>query len=261
MAMVSVIIPTLLGREHLLKRAILSVLNQTFQDFEIIIVKNYKETKLDLEDPRINEVYEARKGVSTARNTGMKISGGKYIAFLDDDDVWLPNKLEEQLKIFKKSPDVGLVYGKYKHMGNGKIIPPKIIEGNVFENLLRDNFIGTSTVIIRKEVFESIGGFDESLYIGEDWDYWLRISEQYIVRGVNSIVSIYSGPTLSSDYKKVFYGLTKFMNKWFPKMNKNAQIKNTLRLLWYSQIYYHYGDIGFTNYAQSHICIRLGTSL
>lgn len=174
MATVSVIIPTIQGRENTLKRAIQSVLNQTFQDFEIIVVGNPEEEFIreDLKDDRIVIINEPNANVSEARNIGMKHAKGKYIAFLDDK--WMETKLEKQIKLLEKNKDIGLVYTRYlKVLPDGRILREKqeCNSGRVYERLIRNNFIGTSTVMIKREIIEEVGLFDESLTFAEDWDY------------------------------------------------------------------------------------------
>ena len=192
MKTISVIIPTF-NSSKFIKKAIDSVLNQTFTDFELIIVDDgSSDNTLDIiskyNDKRIKSIkHKHNMGVSAARNSGIKISNGKYIAFLDHDDEWLPRKLEKQLEVIEKSPEqVGLVYtGYYQIEPNRVRISPFIniankLEGDLYQELVRGNFIVPSLVLIKKEVFKSVGYFDEKLTGGgEDLDLWLRIAKKY----------------------------------------------------------------------------------
>lgn len=205
MPKVSVVIPTY-NRARLLKRAIQSVLEQTYQDFEIIVVDdgstdNTEEIVRSFGDGRVRYIrYKENKGEAAARNTGIKAAKGKYIASQDSDDEWLPEKLEKQMKTFQNaSPKVGVVYtGFWKLQGDKKIyIPSSAIaqkEGNIYNSLLEINFIGTPTTLIRKECFERVGMFNEILRDFVDWEMWLRISKHYHFEYIKeSLVNVYYG--------------------------------------------------------------------
>ena len=196
---VSVIIPTY-NRAHLIGRAIQSVLNQTYRDFEIIIVDdgstdNTEEVIKEFQkrDERIRYIkHERNKGYPKALNTGIKAAKGEYIAFQDDDDEWLPEKLEKQMRVFENAPaKVGVVYtGFWRIENNKKIYIPffwvKQKEGNIHEELLKGNFIGTPAALVRKECFEKVGGFDTKLPYLQDWELWIRISKCYQFRYIDS---------------------------------------------------------------------------
>ena len=188
---VSVIIPTY-NRSHLVGRAIQSVLNQTFTDFELIIVDdastdNTKEVVESFNAPRIRYIrHEQNKGGGATRNTGIEAAYGEYIAFLDSDDEWLPRKLEKQLLIFRgygKANSKKVVYTGilWIDQESGKIIQKgiPIKEGWLFYDLFLDNCIigGGSTVIVPKECIDKVGFFDERLDSCQDLDMWIRLSE------------------------------------------------------------------------------------
>ena len=187
---VSVIIPTL-KRPALLKRAIDSVLGQSFQDFELIIISDGKDIDTDkivsaYIDVRIKYLKSIKsRGASAARNIGIKASKGRYIAFLDDDDEWLPNKLEKQFLLIKNSPDdVGLIYCWLEYFlaeKSIKVLKPKL-KGNILPFMLDKQGIGnSSTLLIKKEIIEKVGYFDENLLRGNDGDFIRRISKYYKV--------------------------------------------------------------------------------
>lgn len=196
MSKASVIIPTH-DRADFLRLAIISTLNQTFQDCEIIIVDdgakdNTQEIVNSFSDKRIKYIrHEANKGPSAARNTGIAASNSDYIAFLDDDDEWLPKKLEKQINLLESSPSIiGGVYTGFLNIDreSGKVFthqtPTK--RGNILNDLLIDNCIGTaSTVLLRKECFERVGLFDDNIHFSEDWDMWIRISKEFEFEYVN----------------------------------------------------------------------------
>jgi len=186
---VSIIIPTY-NRAHMIGDAIQSVLNQSFQNFEIIIVDDASTDSTEnivkgFSDKRIKYIqHKVNKGGSAARNTGIKASTGKFIAFLDSDDWWHPKKLENQLSKMETSKlSPALVYTGLKQVNNeGKLIKEiiPIFRGNIFQELLIENVVGTtSSVLLRKEIFNSVGLFDENLPSRQDLDLWLRIARKY----------------------------------------------------------------------------------
>lgn len=199
MPKISVIIPTY-NRAHYIRFAIRSVLNQTFSDFELIIVDdgsidNTRWIVNSFKDERI--IYlprEVNKGPAAARNAGIKSSKGTLIAFLDDDDEGLPEKLECQVKVMEGNPEVGLVYAGYLKVDDkGKIIN-KINTTKKqcsFYDLIQQNPIMLGTVIVRRECFERVGLFDEDLYGTEDWDMWIRISKHFLFKSVNRPLTKY----------------------------------------------------------------------
>jgi glycosyltransferase involved in cell wall biosynthesis len=161
---VSVIIPTY-NRENLIGRAIYSVLKQTYQDFEIIVIDddstdNTREVikEFQRKDKRIKYIKHGKnKGGSAARNTGIREAKGKYIAFQDSDDEWLSGKLEKQIKMFKKAPlEIGVIYTGFWRIEEDKkeyIPSDKIIkkEGDIHIELLKGNFVTTQSIVVRKE--------------------------------------------------------------------------------------------------------------
>jgi glycosyltransferase involved in cell wall biosynthesis len=192
MPKVSVIIPTH-NRAEFLRAAIQSVLDQTFQDFEILVVDDASEDDTPrvvggFRDPRIRYFRHAvnRRGAA-ARNTGIRNAACDYIAFLDDDDEWLPDKLRLQLELLERSPaKVGLVYSGYIALdrATGEVLDRRRVErrGDLSEDMLRENWIGSpSCVLVRRECFRKSGMFDERLPSFQDHDLWIRISRDYLV--------------------------------------------------------------------------------
>jgi glycosyltransferase involved in cell wall biosynthesis len=157
----------------LVVRAIKSVLEQSFTDFELIVVDDASmdETQqllAEIKDTRIKIIrHEKNKGAPAARNTGIKASIGEYIGFLDDDDEWLPEKLEKQLKLFKTSGnEVGLIYGGFYFVSekNNRILSEVMPEkkGSLFSVVLRRNILGSPTPLIKRYCFDKAGLFDET---------------------------------------------------------------------------------------------------
>ncbi len=185
---VSVIIPTY-NRADLLPRAVESVLNQTFTDFELIIVDdgstdNTKEVAGGFlqRDSRTKYLRQNNSG-SPARptNAGIRKAGGKYVGFLDDDDEWLPGKLKSQAALFSRFGNLGLVGCALEIIPeSGDVIRVGYSEQpkNYLRDLLKQNFLyGTGNVLADKSVFSRVGLFDEALKNSQDWDMWIRIAE------------------------------------------------------------------------------------
>ncbi len=186
MPLITVIIPTY-NRVKILSRAIKSVLKQTYQNFELIIVDdcstdNTQKALKKFKDKRIFYIkHKKRKGASAARNTGIKKAKGKYLAFLDSDDCWLPEKLEKQLATLQKNKNAGIVYSRFWIVKNGKkklCCWPEIKKYNgwLHRQLLIGNFITTSSVLVKRQIFDKVGLFDKKLPAYQDWEFFLRAS-------------------------------------------------------------------------------------
>ncbi len=172
--------------EKFIKETIQSVLAQTFKDLEIIIVDDgskdqTREMIHSFKDPRIKYFYQENQGLSASRNRALALSSGEYIAILDHDDTWEPDKLELQAKLLGEKPEVGLVYSDALMTGeNRKDISFFSINsphrGKVTEILIRRNFIPCPTVLMRKSFMEQIAPFRTDLQIAEEYEYFLRLS-------------------------------------------------------------------------------------
>ena len=191
MPTVSVIIPTY-NRAHVLGRSIQSVLNQTFQDFELIIVDDGSTDDTEslvnrFRSKKIKYIrHQVNQGGSVAPtpNTGLRLAKGDYIAFLDDDDEWMPEKLEKQMKVICAAPpEVGIVYTKFIQYDRfGDYVPLRKMakkEGFLFKPLLDECFIRWTTALIKKECFDKVGLISENILFARDWDFLLRVSQHY----------------------------------------------------------------------------------
>ena len=190
MPRVSGTIPTY-RRPELLPRAIASVLCQTFEDFELLIIDDASQDTTgqvvkSISDERIRYCRnEINKGGAASRNRGIREAQSSYIAFLDDDDEWLPEKLELQVALLDQSPpEVGGIYTGYERIMSitgeslGKTLPTK--RGDLsYELLLSNPLAGPSALLLRKECFEVSGLFDEELPSYQDYDLWIRISKAF----------------------------------------------------------------------------------
>jgi len=187
----SVVIPSF-NRADLLPSAVGSVLTQTMSDLELIVIDDGStdETRtacvqLSASDSRIRYLYQDNQGLPAARNAGIRAAQGEYVAFLDADDCWMPTKLEKQLAMADKVPSAGLVYCDYACIDKtGRTWLPTYCENvgqTLYESLLYFNVIhgSASAVLIRKECFDQVGMFDETLRSLEDWDMWIRLAQSY----------------------------------------------------------------------------------
>lgn len=215
--LVSVIIPTY-NNSHYFIEAIESVLAQTYQNYEIIVVDDGStdDTKSLLQPylDRIQYIYKTNGGVSTARNVGIRASKGKYLAFLDSDDLWLLEKLYLQVKRFNMSPELAVVFtDNYAFNESGITCPSNkqrygVHEGWVFEKLFLRNFIGNSTIMVKRECLNRIGLFDESQEISvvQDFNFLLRLARYFPFGYVGKVLMKYRihKSNLSSDFEKMY---------------------------------------------------------
>ncbi len=189
MPKVSVILPAYNG-EKFIAGAIDSALNQTRKDFEIIVVNDGSTDRtaeiISKYGQAIRVISQANAGIAAARNAAINNSKGEYLAFLDQDDIWLEDKLEKQMEIFDKDKDVGMVYSDTFVITDGNVELKnfdlkKPYRGMIIEELLMNNFIATSAVVTKKECFDRVGLFDNSLSPCLDYDRWLYIATLYKV--------------------------------------------------------------------------------
>jgi glycosyltransferase involved in cell wall biosynthesis len=185
---ISVIIPVYNG-EKTIKQTIESVLNQTFSNFELIVVNDGSQDSTlkivsNIQDPRIKIFSYSNAGLSATRNRGISLASGEYISFIDADDVWTRDKLQAQLEALQENPYAAVAYSWTDHIDeSGKFFragPHFTFIGDVYARLLLIDFIGNgSNPLIRAQAFVEVGRFDESLPAVEDWDMWLRLAARY----------------------------------------------------------------------------------
>ncbi|MEI7474331.1 MAG: glycosyltransferase [bacterium] len=223
---ISVIMPVFNGEKYI-SSAIISVLNQSFKNFEFIIVDDGSNDKTEeivksfSSDERVKYFYQTNAGPSVARNTGIALSQGDYIAFIDSDDLWFHKKLELQLHALKQNPKAGLSFGWVKYIDeNNRTIGRKEykINNDYYKNLILGNYVDNGSVpLIKKECFNKIGYFNPNLFVSEDWDIWIRIAREYDLVGVNDYLvqyRIYS-ISLSKNYKKMLESLLNILDREF----------------------------------------------
>jgi glycosyltransferase involved in cell wall biosynthesis len=203
--LVSVIVPTYNSAKYI-EEALNSIFNQTFRDFEIIVVDDGStdNTRQILEKyaQQIKYVCQANGGPSSARNTGIRLANGKYIAFLDADDLWFPEKLEKQIALFNHNSKLGMVTtgvwsfdekGLFGYSANKR---SKLMHGNIARNIFLHSNIGTPTVMVKKEVFDKIGVFEENIRQSEDDNMWIRIAANYDIELIDeALIKVRNHPS------------------------------------------------------------------
>jgi len=229
---ISVIIPTY-NRYELLKRAISSVLSQTYLAKEIIVVddgSNDTTSQIQNDFPSVKYIYQKNSGVSCARNLGIKKAKYEWLTFLDSDDEWLENKLEEQVKFHQQNRDILMSYTDEIWIRDGVAvtIPKKFtkIAKDIFKENLSYCNIAPSSVIIHKTLLDKVGFFDEDLEVCEDYDLWLRIALSHTVGLVNKkLIKKYAGHENQLSFKH--FGMDRFrimtLEKILPHANKKQK--------------------------------------
>ena len=185
---ISVVIPSY-NRKEFLKRSIDSAINQTKKPFEIIVVDDGStdgtETMIKSDYDFVKFIKQKNKGVSAARNIGIKVSIGEWICFLDSDDEWKKDKLEKQINAMKSNPGYKFFHSNEIWIKNGIRINQKKKHkkygGDIFDKCLDMCRISPSSVMIDKTVFDEVGNFNENLVVCEDYELWLRICDKYRV--------------------------------------------------------------------------------
>lgn len=192
---VSVIVTTY-KRAKLLAETLDSIRAQTYTNFELIVVDNIsedgtREYVTGIADSRVRYFRNANHGViAVNRNYGIRQAKGRYIAFCDDDDLWLAEKLEQQVKLLEQHIDVVLCYTQAESFLDDKILAARMnrreVRSNHFFQLLRGNFFPNSSVLIRRDVFEELGMLTEDASLREDYEIWLRIAARHRLMGVEA---------------------------------------------------------------------------
>jgi glycosyltransferase involved in cell wall biosynthesis len=241
MPLISVIIPTY-NRGYILKRAIDSVLNQTFKDLECIVVDDGSNDETqsilkEIKDKRLKVIKSENRGVSAARNLGHFHSSGEWIALLDSDDEWLLDKLEKQLALLGREPDLLLIHGEEIWIRKGKRVNPKFKHkkegGRIFERCLELCLISPSAALIKRELYEEMKGFREDFVVCEDYELWLRVTQKYEVGYVEDpILKKYGGhdDQLSTKYKAMDFWRVKAMEELYrnPLFNLKEEERTAL---------------------------------
>jgi len=241
MPLFSIIIPTY-NRRELLKRAIDSVLSQTIADFEIIVVDDGStDNTLELKNqyPDVIFLHQKNQGVSVARNRGIEYCNGRYVCFLDSDDLWLPEKLANHKFFIENNPYMKIHQTQEIWMRNSKRVnSPKKLEkksGDIFSLSLLNCMITPSSVAIEKSIFNKYGIFDEKLKACEDYDLWLRITQEEQIGLIDkNLIVRYGGHTdqLSHQFPAMdifrIYSMLKLIEQTRLTREQSLEIKKVL---------------------------------
>jgi glycosyltransferase involved in cell wall biosynthesis len=253
---VSVVIPAYNSAPSL-RGAIQSVLDQTYRDSEILVIDDGStddtECVVRSFGDRVCYLKQENRGVSAARNHGIKVSRAPYVAFLDSDDLWLPGKLAEQIPLLDRDPEVGLVYSDWAVVSEENVLEPSYLSnlhagsGYVFNELLQSGFILTSGTVVRRSCLDEVGDFDEALSITQDYDLWLRICYRWKIALVNKPLLIKKSRdgSLSSNLLKTAterIALFEKVLRTFPDMTPRS------RRLVKHQLAINYWDVGYDHY-------------
>jgi len=242
MVKVSVVIPAF-NREKLLKRALDSVFKQTHKLTEVIVVDDGSTdgtaVMIKAFFPQVKYFFQKNKGVSAARNLGVKNANGTLIAFLDSDDEWLPEKLAKQVEFLNSSP-FGWVQTREKWIRNEKEIHPgpkhQMISGMIFNESCELCLVSPSAVMLEKKLFEKYGMFDESLSACEDYDLWLRILAYEPIGLIEEPHTIHYGGHADQLSQK-YWGMDRFRVKTLTKLLKMPltarQRQKVKKVLWF----------------------------
>ncbi len=199
---VSVLIPVYKG-EAFVAKAVQSALNQSFPDVEVVIVNDGSpdDSRRVLEPfmslPNVRYVEKPNGGVASARNAGLRVATGCYVALLDQDDAWLPNKLERQVALLESRPEVALVHADVTYIGpDDGVLPhdphfPVKVEGRCFREFFIANPVMACTALVRRSVLDEVGSFDEAIRFSDDYDLWLRIVRRHAVAYVDEPLALY----------------------------------------------------------------------
>ena len=238
--LVSAIVTTHNREPGMVLRAVNSVLNQTYQNIELIVVDDstpsftqraeVERSVRSISDDILYLKHEVCQGACTARNTGLSHAKGYYVGFLDDDDEWMPTKIEEQLKGFCDD-NIGLVYSQIicidDQSHTERLGEPRHGSGYIFEKLLKRNLIAsTSNPLIKKECIDSVGGFDVLMESSQDYDLWLRLALRYPVQYINAPLlryHIHPGNRITTDDEKRIEGIERIISKYADYYNADNE--------------------------------------
>lgn len=203
--LVSAVVTTCKRKPDIIRRAVDSILSQTYSPIEIIVVddspadwpeRDSVRDCLTCEYERINYIrHEKNQGACVARNTGLAAAKGEYIAYLDDDDEWLPQKIEKEMAAFRGEKTAMVYCGQRRFNDKNQSfrdINAKAVSGDAVKMLLLGNFVGSTSIpLIKTECLREIGGFDKLLKSAQDYDVWMRLAMKYEFRWVEEPLVIY----------------------------------------------------------------------
>lgn len=247
----SIIIPTFKRLDYL-EEAIKSVALQTYQEYEIIVVNDYPGDKYAIDQlcsgyDKIRVIHQAVSGGgNAARNAGINQSDGELIAFLDDDDIWKPEKLQAHYEAHLKYPEAGLIYSDCIYWWNHPKMTDSPIKQALPDNILDKMRVGqgcpcsTSLVSLRRESIIKCGSFDEELTSFQDWDLWFRIAHQYPFHLIAEPLIYFRqhlGLRTSQNEQKRWEGFTQIKRKWGKEIDVRQFTLLVTRNIFYQNAY------------------------
>lgn len=244
---VSVIIPVY-NRVKSIGRALDSVLKQTYQPKEIIVVDDGStDGTVDYireNYPQVTVLTQANQGPSAARNRGIAHSTGEWVALLDSDDIWLPDKLRAQVQIIEKNPGLGMIGSRrYKNCYDydEQVVKRPVARAVSFFHFLKQTTCHTSTVLLRREALEKVGLFDEKLPAAEDVDLWVRIAYYYkVVQVRQHLTAVFvSKDSISLSRKKTYYYDLHVLAKWDPGQPDTLDVEKRISPIKYRRIVFN----------------------
>ncbi len=234
MPVISVILPVYNG-EKTIQKTIESVLNQTFSEFELIVINDGSQDSTlnvvsSIQDARIKVFSYPNSGQPASRNRGIVNAAGEYISFIDADDLWTPDKLESQLKALQENPQAAVAYSWTDYIDEcGQFLrqgPHYNFRGDVYARLLLADFVGSgSNPLICRQALAEVGGFDDSLSNAHDWDMWLRLAARYHFVPVPSTQILYrlSNNSMSSNVSGMEASSLRIIERAFDQAPESLQ--------------------------------------
>jgi len=254
MPCVSIVIPTYNCARYILA-AIQSVFTQTFDDYEIIVVDDGStdDTREVLQawSSRLRYIYQQNRGQAAARNAGIRASSGQYLVFLDADDLILPRKLEVQASVLDAVPQIGVVYSDFyfwldnssKQIWQLRSTVPgwRSLSGNVLDEIMQGNWLATNCAMLRRQCFDEVGFFDETLSPVEDWDLWVRLAGRFKFQYHDYPSSVYRvhGANISLDYAGTAPAQIRLLEKIIASPSFQRVSRQTKRDCYYRHAFCH----------------------
>lgn len=255
MPKVSVIIGSY-NAEKYIEETIRSVLNQTYKDYELIVIDDGSSDNTvkiieQLLSPPHKLVAQKNAGEAAARNHGLKIANGEYIAFLDHDDLFHPKKLEKTVDFLDNNSEYGMVYGNYSYIiepgsnsiwSNWGFIRGAYKSGDIFIDQFIQNKIHIITTLIRRECFNKVGFFDKTMNYASDSDMWIRISADYKIGYIDEVFAYYRlhNTNVSLDretcLKHRIASMKKNYSMFYDRVKGNNEIISSIKNLYYRLI-------------------------
>ena len=245
----------------ILQETIDSVLNQTFTDWELLIVDDGSTDEvtanilLQQNDERIRIIHKKNAGVAEARNTGLANARGKYVAFLDHDDLFVPEKLLESLKVFSEKPDAVLVYSDTIPIGDffNRVIPKQKVDGKIFDSVIKNNPILSMSCSVVDKTFLDLHNikFDPPCVPCDDWDFHLQCALYGRIYSTNQplVKYRYHDNNLSSNAVKMYYAGISVINKYnalLPELSQYSGLsRRTIRKSLNHIAFKHYYGLAF----------------